>query len=61
MNTVNLRHESHLMERPHLALTVLEHLQGFVHLGFVKTQLTQMISGPQVFQDLPATTQSKFI
>lgn len=55
------RHQSHLLERPHLALTVLEHLQGFVHLGFVETQLTQTISGPQVFQDLPATTQSRFI
>lgn len=36
----------------HLGLTVLEHLQGFLHLGRVEAQLTQTVTGHQVVQDL---------
>lgn len=39
----------------YLAFTILKHLQRFLNLHFIISQLTQMTSGLQVFQDLSTT------
>lgn len=42
----------------HLALAVLKHLQGLLHLCFIITQLTQTVTGHQVFKYLSITGQN---
>lgn len=42
----------------YLAFTILEHLQSFLHLRLIISQLTQMMASLQVPQDLSTTYNS---
>lgn len=42
----------------YLAFTILEHLQSFLHLRLIISQLTQMMASLQVPQDLSTTNSS---